>query len=45
MYKFNMALYFFEAGNLNGSNVDMCFDVVGLLFSGLSNLFKFLDRL
>ena len=27
--KFNMASYFPEAGNINGSNVDMCSDVAG----------------
>lgn len=44
MHKFNMALYFPEAGNLNGSNADMCSDVAGPLFSGPSNLSKLSDR-
>ena len=40
----SMALYFPEAGNLNGSNVDMCSDVAGLSSSGSGDLFELSDR-
>ena len=40
-----MALYFPEAGNLNGRNADMCSDVAGLLHSALGDLFELSDRL
>ena len=36
----NMAWFFPEAGNLNGSNADMCSDVAGPLSSGSGDLFK-----
>ena len=36
----NVALYFPEAGNLNGSNPDMCSDVAGPLSSGLGDLLE-----
>ena len=39
MNEFNMALYFPKAGNVNGSNVDMCSGVAGLLSSSSSALF------
>ena len=34
MNESNMALRFSEAGNLNGSNIDMCSDVAGPSSSG-----------
>ena len=37
----NMASYFSEAGNLNSSNVDVCFYVAGPSNSGLVDLFDF----
>ena len=40
----NMALYFLEAGNLNGSNANMCSDVAGQSSSSSSNLFELSDR-
>ena len=40
----NMASYFSEAGNLNGSNADMCSDVAGPSSSGPGDLFDFSDR-
>ena len=40
----NMVLYFLEAGNLTGSNADMCSDVAGPFCSFLSNLFELSDR-
>ena len=36
----NMASYFPEAGNLNGDNADMCFDVAGPSNRGLGDLFE-----
>ena len=33
-----------EAGNLNGSNADMCSDVAGPSISGSGDLFKLSDR-
>ena len=40
-----MASYFPEAGNVSGSNADMCADVAqGLLSSGSGNLFELSDR-
>ena len=36
-----MAWYFPEAGNLNGSNADMCSNVAGPLSSGSGDLFDF----
>ena len=35
-----MASYFLEAGNLNGSNADMRFDVAGPSTSGTGDLFE-----
>ena len=40
-HKFSMASYFPEAGNLNGSNADMCSDVAGRSVSGTGDLFEF----
>ena len=40
----NMASYFPEAGNLNGSNADMCSDVAEPSSSGSSDFFEFSDR-
>ena len=40
----NMASYFPEAGNLNGSNADMCSDVTGPWSSGSGDLFELSDR-
>ena len=40
----NMASYFPEAGNLNGSNADMCSDVAGPSSSGSGDLFELSDR-
>ena len=42
-HEFNM-VYFPEAGNLNGSNTDMCSDVAGLSISDLGDLFELSDR-
>ena len=39
----NMASYFPEAGNLNGSNSDMCSYVVGPSSSGPGDLFELSD--
>ena len=39
-----MASYFPEAVNLNGSNADMCSDVVGPTSIGSGDLFELLDR-
>ena len=41
MNESNMASYFPEAGNLNGSNADMCSDVAGPSSSGSGDLFDF----
>ena len=41
MKESNMALYFPEAGNLNGSNADMCSNVAGPLSSSLGDFFDF----
>ena len=38
--EFNMASYFPEAGNLNGSYVDMCSDGSGPFSSGSGDLFE-----
>ena len=38
--EFNMRSYFPEAGNLNGSNADMCSDVAGPSISGVGDLFE-----
>ena len=38
-----MASYFTEAGNLKGSNADMCSDVAGPSSSGSDNLFQLSD--
>ena len=43
-HEFNMASYFPEAGNLNGSNADMCSDVAGPSISGSGDLFELSDR-
>ena len=43
-HEFNMASYFPEAGNLNGSNADMCSDENGLSISGSNDLFELSDR-
>ena len=40
----NMASYFPEAGNLNGSNTEMCYDVAGPSSSGSGDLFELSDR-
>ena len=40
----NMASYFPEAENLNGSNADMCSDVAGPSSRGSGDLFDFSDR-
>ena len=40
----NMVSYFPEAGNLNGSNADVCSDVAGPSSSSLGNLFELSDR-
>ena len=40
----NMASYFSEAGNLNGSNAYMCSDVAGPLSSGSGDLFELSER-
>ena len=39
----NMASYFPQAGNLNGSNDDMCSDVAGPSSSGSSDSFELSD--
>ena len=39
-----MASYFPEAGNVNGSNTDVCSDVAGPLSSGSDALFELSDR-
>ena len=44
MNESNMAPYFPEAGNLYGSNAEMCFNVVGLSSSHSGDLFEVLDR-
>ena len=41
--KYNMASYFPEAGNLNGSNADMCSDEAGPSSSGSGDLFELSD--
>ena len=43
-HKFNMASYFPEAGKLNGSNADMCFDVTGPSMRGSGDLFEISDK-
>ena len=40
----NMASYFPKAGNLNGSNADICSDVAGPSSSGSGDLFEPSDR-
>ena len=40
----NMASYFPEAGNLNGSNANMCSDVAEPSSSGSGDLFELSDR-
>ena len=40
----NMAAYSPEAGNLNGSNADMCCDAAGPSSSGSGDLFELSDR-
>ena len=39
MHEFNMASNFPEAGNLSGSNADMCSDVAEPSISGSGNFF------
>ena len=39
-----MALYFPEAGNLNGSNANMCSDLAGPSSSGSGDSFKVSDK-
>ena len=39
-----MASYFPKAGNLNGSNADMCSDEAGPSSSGSGDLFELLDN-
>ena len=41
----NVASYFFDAGNLNGSNAYLCSDVAGSLRSGSEDLLELSDRL
>ena len=43
MNESNMASHFPEAGNLNGSNADMCFDVAGPTSSGSGDFFELSD--
>ena len=43
-HEFNMASYFPEAGNLNGSNADMYSDVAGPWIRGSGDLFQLSDR-
>ena len=43
MNESNMASYFTEAGNLNGSNADMSFDLAGPSSSDSSDLFELSD--
>ena len=43
-HEFNMASYFPKAGNLHGSNADMCSDVAGLSISGSGDFFELSDR-
>ena len=43
-HEFNVASYFPEAGNFNGSNADMCSDVAGPSISGSGDLFELSDR-
>ena len=38
-HEFNMASYFLEAENLNGSNAEMCSDVAGPSINGSGDLF------
>ena len=40
----NIASYFPEAGNINGSNADMCSDAAGPLSKGQGDLFVLSDR-
>ena len=40
-HEFNMASYFPEVGNLNGSNNDICSDVAGPSISGSGDFFFF----
>ena len=40
----NMASYFSEAGNLNGSNADMCSDAAGQSSTRSGDLFELSDR-
>ena len=40
----NVASYFPEAGNLNGSSADMCSDLAGPSTSGSDDLFEPSDR-
>ena len=40
MHEFNKALYFLEAGNVNGRNADMYSDVAAPSISGSGNLFE-----
>ena len=42
--EFIMQSYFSEAGDLNGSNADMCFDVAEPSSSGSGDLFEVSDR-
>ena len=42
--KSNVTSYFPEAGNLNGSNADMCSDVAGPSSSGSGDLSELSDR-
>ena len=43
-HEFNMASYFPDAGKLNGSNADMCFDVTGPSMCGSGDSFEISDR-
>ena len=44
MNKSNMMLYFPVAGNLKGSNADMCSDLAGPWSSSSGDLFELSDR-
>ena len=43
-HKSSMAPYFPEAGNLNGRDANMCFDVAGPSSSGSGDLFEPSDK-
>ena len=43
-YESNMASYFSEAGNFNGSNAYMCSDAAGPSSKGSGDLFELSDK-